>query len=79
MTSAREVVARVIADVDRDDAAVDVDYYPWVADAVLDALREHWTSDETRLRVVDGMAESSATQDEWWANVIAALFEEDQQ
>lgn len=44
---------------------------------VLAAIRDHLLSDETRLRVVDGMAESSATQDEWWANVIAALFGED--
>lgn len=68
MTTAREVVAQALYE-------VEVSGEGWsnrtAADAVLAALREHWTSDEEVNRI------SKDFHAGWYALVIAALFEEE--
>ena len=65
MSTAREVVAQALADLINDEIT---EGDRRQADAVLAALREHWTSDEVLDRIYERCDSPVA--------VIAALFEE---
>lgn len=78
MSTAREVVVQAIADYYR-EVAYWPDRYEGVSDAVLAALREHWTtSDEVIARAAMsawGIADKGAVKEA--RLVITALFEDE--